>query len=95
MVISEDCLICEEYMRKMNGRRVFVVYMYLSTVELRCKLQGKLHRVTWPLKVILHCSRFARVGEATDFNLVKNQSRGHAKIVKCSSTSKRVRAHKS
>ena len=30
-----------------------------------------------------------------DFNLVKNQSRGHAKKVKCSSTSKRLRAHKS
>ena len=32
---------------------------------------------------------------ATDFNLLKNQSRGHAKKAKCSSTSKRVRAHKS
>ena len=24
--------------------------LHLSTVELRCKLQEKLHRVTWPLK---------------------------------------------
>ncbi len=40
-------------------------------------------------------ARSARAGGATDFNLVKNQSRGHAKKVKCSSTSKRVRAHKS
>ena len=23
--------------------------LHLSTVEMRCKLQGKLHRVTWPL----------------------------------------------
>ncbi len=36
------------------------------------------------------------VDEATDFNLVTNQSRGHAKKqVKCSSTSKRVRVPKS
>ena len=46
------------------------------------------------LKAIFHCSRFAHAGEATGFNLVKNQSRGHAKKVKCSSTSKRVCAHK-
>ena len=38
-----------------------------------------------PIKAVFHCSRFAQ----------KNQSRGHAKKVKCSSTSKRVRAHKS
>ena len=37
-------------------------------------------------KVIFHCSRFARAGEATNFNHVKNQSRGHAKKVECSST---------
>jgi hypothetical protein len=43
-------------------------------------------------KAICHCSRF--VHASTDFNLM-NQSRGHAKKVKCSSTSKRVRAHKS
>ncbi len=43
-------------------------------------------------RVSIHCSRFARTA---DFNLVKNQSRGHAKKVKCSSTSKRVRAYKS
>jgi hypothetical protein len=38
------------------------------------------------LKAIFHCSRFARAGEATNFNHVKNQSRGHAKKVECSST---------
>ena len=37
----------------------------------------------------------SRASEATDFDVVKNQSRGHAKKLKCSSTSKRVRAHKS
>ena len=47
------------------------------------------------IKAIFHCSRFAHAGGATDFNLVKNQSREHAKKVKCSSTSKRVRAYKS
>ncbi len=26
--------------------------MHLSTVELRCKLQEKLHRVTWPLRAM-------------------------------------------
>ena len=52
-------------------------------------------RATYKLKAVFHCSRFARPGGANDFNLVKNQSRGHAKKVKCSSTSKRVRAHKS
>jgi hypothetical protein len=30
-------------------------------------------------QAIFHCSRFARAGEATNFNHVKNQSRGHAK----------------
>ncbi len=47
-----------------------------------------------PLKAICHCSCSARADNATDFSLVKNLSRGHAKKVKCSSTSKRVRAHK-
>ena len=47
------------------------------------------------LKAVFHCRRFARAGGATDFNIVKNQSRAHTKKVKCSSTSKRVRAHKS
>ena len=37
-------------------------------------------------KAIFHCSRFARAGEATNFNHVKNQSRGHTKKVECSST---------
>ena len=38
------------------------------------------------LKAIFHCGRFARAGGATNFNHVKNQSRGHAKKVECSST---------
>ena len=38
------------------------------------------------VKAIFHCSRFARAGGATNFNHVKNQSRGHAKKVECSST---------
>ena len=44
------------------------------------------------LKAIFHCSRFAHAGEVTDFNLVKNQSRVHAKKGKCSSTSRRTKA---
>ena len=47
------------------------------------------------VKAVSRCSRFAREGETTDCNLVKNQSRRHAKKLKCSSTSKRVRVHKS
>ena len=27
--------------------------LHLSTVELRCKLQEKLHRVTWPLHLVV------------------------------------------
>ena len=38
------------------------------------------------LKAIFHCSRFVRAGGATNFNHVKNQSRGHARKVECSST---------
>ena len=38
------------------------------------------------IKAIFHCGRFARAGGATNFNHVKNQSRGHAKKVGCSST---------
>ena len=40
---------------------------------------------------LFHYSRFARAGGATNFHHVKNQSRGHAKKVECSSTLKRVR----
>ena len=47
---------------------------------LRC-----LHKIV-ALVAIFHCSRFARAGEVTNFNHVKNQSRGHAKKVECSST---------
>ena len=43
------------------------------------------------LKAIFHYSRFARAGGATNFHRVKNQSRGHAKKVECSSTLTRVR----
>ena len=42
------------------------------------------------LKAIFHYSRFARAGGATNFHHVKNQSRGHAKKVECSSTLRRV-----
>ena len=38
------------------------------------------------LKAIFHCGRFARAGGATNFNHVKNQSRGHVKKVECGST---------
>ena len=34
------------------------------------------------LKAVFHCTRFVRAGEATDFNLVKNQLGGHVKKVK-------------
>ena len=47
MVISEDCLICEEYIRKMYYKDAYLASLHLSAVELRCKLQEKLHRVTW------------------------------------------------
>ena len=35
---------------------------------------------------IFHRGRFARAGGATNFSHVKNQSRGHAQKVECSST---------
>ena len=38
------------------------------------------------LKAIFHCSRFSRPGGATNFNHVKNQSRGQVKKFECSST---------
>ena len=38
------------------------------------------------IKAIFHCGRFARVDGTTNFNHVKNQSRGHVKKVECSST---------
>ena len=38
------------------------------------------------IEAVFHCSRFARTDTATDFNLVKNQSRGHAKKIKCQET---------
>ena len=46
----------------------------------------------YAVRAIFNCSRFAFAG---NLNLVKNQPCCHAKKVKCSSTSKRVRAHKS
>jgi hypothetical protein len=48
MLISEDCLICEETLAKCN-EDAYLPSLHLSTLELRCKLQEKLHRVTWPL----------------------------------------------
>ena len=47
-----------------------------------------------PVKAIFHCGRFARAGGATNFNHVKNQSRGQAKKVECSSTSASIQADK-
>jgi uncharacterized protein YycO len=38
-------------------------------------------------------NRFARAGGATNFNHVKNQSRGHVKKVECSSLLWRVSEH--
>ena len=50
--------------------------------------------LTTLVKAIFHCGRFARAGGATNFNHVKNQSRGHAKKVECSSILPwRVREH--
>ena len=40
-----------------------------------------LKHVKISLKAVFHCSRFARADGATDFNLVKNELRGHAKKV--------------
>ena len=48
MLISEDCLICEETLAKCNEDE-YLPSLHLLTVELRCQLQEKLHRVTWPL----------------------------------------------
>ena len=48
MLISVECLICEEYMANFN-EDAYLPILHLSRVELRCKLQEKLHRVTAPL----------------------------------------------
>ena len=32
----------------------YLVILHLSRVELHCKLQEKLHRVTWPLDARIH-----------------------------------------
>ena len=58
----------------MAFRNLYFMYFILKT------------RYTLSLKAIFHCGRFARAGGATNFNHVKNQSRGHAKKVECSST---------
>ncbi len=58
-------------------------------------MMSQMHRNFVSIEAVFHDrSRFAGLGAATDFYPVKNQSRGHAKKMKCSSTSKRVRAHK-
>ncbi len=49
MLISEDCLICEEYILAKCNEDAYLTSLHLSTVELRCKLREKLHRVIWPL----------------------------------------------
>ena len=48
MLIREDCLICENTLAKCN-KDAYSLSLHLSTVDLRCKLQEKLHRVTWSL----------------------------------------------
>jgi hypothetical protein len=53
----------------------------IVTVFLHVRVVDLVH-----LKAIFHCSRFDREGGATNFNHVKNQSRGHAKKVERSST---------
>ena len=54
------------------------------------RLDDDINEAIGPLssfKAIFHCSRgFVCVGEATNFNHVKNQSPGHAKKVECRST---------
>ncbi len=45
-------------------------------------------------KAVFYCSRFARAGEATDFNLVKNQPHGHAKKFNVVQLQARLRAQK-
>ena len=77
------------YLRQGPNPRLKLAAAYFSSKEI-----VRLYRRS-RLKAVFHCSRFARAGEATDFILVKNQSSGHTKKVKCSLTSKRVRAHKS
>jgi hypothetical protein len=54
-------------------RSVTALYVYLLCMYLH-------------FNAIFHCSRFARAGETTNFNHVKNKSRVHAKKVECSST---------
>ena len=37
----------------------YLAILHLSRVELHCKLQEKLHRVTWPLNVVgKYCKRY-------------------------------------
>ena len=50
MLISEDCLIIE--LAKCN-EDAYLPSLHLSTVELCCNLQEKLHRVTWPTCSVL------------------------------------------
>ena len=51
----EDCLICEEYI---EDAYLLSLIINLSTVELRCKLQKKFHRVTWPRASLLSSTFF-------------------------------------
>jgi hypothetical protein len=56
MLISE---ICENfrYVEKTSAECInedsYLVILHLSRVELHCKLQEKLHRVTWPLRNLI------------------------------------------
>ncbi len=52
MLISEDCLICEEYTLAKCNEDMYLLSLHLSTVELHRKLREKLHRVTWLRNII-------------------------------------------
>jgi hypothetical protein len=74
MLISE---ICENfrYVEKTSAEcneDSYLVILHLSRVELHCKLQEKLHRVTWPLahedfylqlRLYIQCRRSWDIGD--------------------------------
>ena len=50
MLISEECIIIMHVKNTLEKRYedVYLPILHLSRVEMRCKLQEKLHRVTVP-----------------------------------------------
>ena len=50
---SQEMLISEEWLVKCN-EDAYLPILHLSRVELHCKLQEKLHRVTVPLHIPVH-----------------------------------------